>query len=83
MKVLGAEVSLATGTTGLTSTGAAWVFNTGGSAGLVTVRNAADNANIGTIRVPAGGGIVIHLEAGEGLRGASTIKGTPIGNSGY
>tara|TARA_B100000902_G_C27042679_1_gene780142 strand:+ start:61 stop:312 length:252 start_codon:yes stop_codon:yes gene_type:complete len=83
MKVLGAEVSLATGSTGLTSTGAAWVFNTGGSAGLVTVRNADDNANIGTIRVPSGGGIVIHLEAGEGLRGANTIKATPIGNSGY
>jgi len=79
MKVLGAEVSLATGSTGLTSTGAAWVFNTGGSA----VRNADDNANIGTIRVPSGGGIVIHLEAGEGLRGANTIKATPIGNSGY
>ena len=42
MKVLGAEVSLATGSTGLTSTGAAWVFNTG-SAGLVTVRNADDD----------------------------------------
>ena len=82
MKVLGAEVALATGSTGLTSTGAAWVFNTG-SAGLVTVRNADDDADIGTIRVPAGGGIVIHLDVGQGLRGASTMKATPIGNSGY
>jgi|TARA_B100001059_G_C17441816_1_gene383021 hypothetical protein len=77
MRVRGAEVALATGTTKLDDTGAVWVFNTG-SAGLVTVRNAADNADVGSIRVGAGAGIILTLGAGEGLRGASTIKGTPI-----
>lgn len=82
MKVLGAEVALSTSSTGVTTTGAAWVSNTS-TTGLVTVRNAADDGDIGTIRVPAGGGIVVHLEAGQGLRGATTMKATPIGNSGY
>ena len=82
MRVRGAEVALAAGTTKLDDTGAAWVFNTG-SAGLVTVRNAADDADVGTIRVGAGAGMVITLDTGQGLRGASTIKATPIVATGY
>ena len=82
MRVRGPEVALATGTTKLNDTGAAWVFNTG-SAGLVTVRNAADDADLGSIRVGAGAGMVITLGTGEGLRGASTIKGTPVVAAGF
>ena len=82
MQVKGNATALATGTTGFTDENAVWVFNTG-SAGLVTVRNAADDADVGTIYVGAGTGIVIHSNAGEGLRGAATMYGTPITNSGY
>lgn len=82
MKVRGAEVALATGTTGFTDTGAVWVFNTG-SAQLITVRNEADDADVGTIRIAAGAGMVIHLTPGEGLRGATSLKGTPIVAAGF
>lgn len=82
MQVKGNATALATGTTGFTSENAVWVFNTG-SAGTVTVRNAADDADVGTIYVGAGAGIVIHTNAGEGLRGATSMYGTPITNSGY
>ena len=82
MQVKGNATALATGTTGFTDANAVWVFNTG-SAGVVTVRNAADDGDIGTIYVGAGAGIVIHTESGQGLRGAATFYGTPITNSGY
>ena len=82
MQVKGTATDLATGTTGFASAGAVWVFNTG-SAQVVTVRNADDDADVGTIYVGAGAGIVIHLNTGEGLRGAATLKGTEITNAGY
>ena len=82
MQVKGTATDLATGTTGFVDDAAVWVFNTG-SAQVVTVRNSADDADIGTIYVGAGAGIVIHMNAGEGLRGASTLKGTAITNAGY
>jgi hypothetical protein len=82
MQVKGTATDLATGTTGFVGAGAVWVFNTG-SAQVVTVRNSADDADVGTIYVGAGAGIVIHLETGQGLRGAATLKGTKITNSGY
>ena len=81
MQVKGNATALATGTTGFTSENAVWVFNTG-SAGTVTVRNAADDADVGTIYVGAGAGIVIHTNAGEGLRGATSIYATQITNVG-
>ena len=43
MRVMGAETDLATGTTKFTTAGAVRVSNTSGTAGLVTVRNAADD----------------------------------------
>ena len=73
--------SLATGTTGFVGAGRVWVFNTG-PAQSVTVRNAGDDANIGSIYVGAGAGTVVRLEAGQGLRGATTLKGTDITNLG-
>jgi len=81
MQVKGNATALSA-TTGFTDATAVWVFNTG-SAGLVTVRNSDDDADIGTIYVGAGAGIVIHLNIGEGLRGAGTLFGTQITAAGY
>lgn len=82
MQVKGTATDLATGTTKFRTAGAVWVFNTG-SAQVITVRNSLDDANVGTIYVGAGAGIVVHIEPGQGLRGAATLKGTEITNSGY
>jgi hypothetical protein len=81
MKVLGTSTALATGTTKFITSTAVWVNNTNTSAGDVTVRNSDDDANVGTISIPPNTGIVIHLEVGQGLRGASTMKGTQVDNS--
>lgn len=81
MKVIGTATTLATGTTKFTTSTAVWVNNTNTAAGDVTVRNAADDADLGSISVPPNTGIVIHLEAGQGLRGATTMKGTQVDNS--
>ena len=78
MKVLGSVTALATGTTKFTSATAVWVSNTANSAADVTVRNADDDADVGSINVPAGSGVVIHLEPGQGLRGPTTVKGTQV-----
>ena len=43
----------------------------------------ADDADVGTIYVGAGAGIIITLGVGEGLRGATTLKGTPITAAGF
>ena len=77
MKVLGSVTALGTGTKFTTST-AVWVSNTATSAADVTVRNKDDDGDVGSINVPAGSGVVIHLEPGQGLRGASTVKGTQV-----
>jgi hypothetical protein len=82
MQVKGTATQLASGTTKFTDENAVWVFNTG-SAQTITVRNSADDADVGTIYVGAGAGIVVHTLAGEGLRGATTLYGTAITNSGY
>jgi uncharacterized protein YpmB len=83
MQVKGTATDLATGTTKFSGAGAVWVFNTDTSAQVITVRNADDDADVGTIYVGAGAGIVTHLQTGQGLRGATTLKGTEITNSGY
>ena len=80
---MGAETDLATGTTKFTTAGAVRVSNTSGSAQLVTVRNAADDGNVGTIRVQGNSAIIISLGTGEGLRGETTLKGTQIVASGF
>ena len=83
MKILGTATALS-GTTGFTSTTAVWVANTDASTHkTVTLRNADDNATLGTLVVPASSGVVIHLEAGQGLRGAAALTGTQVdANSG-
>jgi hypothetical protein len=82
MQVKGTASDLSPTVTSFVSAGAVWVFNTG-SAQVITVRNADDDGDTGTIYVGAGAGIVVHLGVGEGLRGATTLKGTEITNSGY
>lgn len=83
MKVKGTATALSTSVTKFGGSGAVWVFNTDSSAAVVTVRNAADDANVGTIYVGANGGIVVHLDTNEGLRGAATMYGTEIVNAGF
>jgi len=81
MQVKGTATALS-GTTQFTDATAVWVFNTS-TAGAVTVRNTADDADVGTIYVGQGAGIVINLNIGEGLRGATTMFGTQITAAGY
>ena len=83
MRVMGAETDLATGTTKFTTAGAVRLVNTSGSSKEVTVRNAADDGDVGTITLLGNTAIVISLGTGEGLRGASTMKGTQIVASGF
>lgn len=82
MKILGAATALSTTTTKFDTATAVWVFNTDTSAAVVTLRNAADDADLGSIYVGAGAGMAIHLSLGDGLRGATTIYGTKIASSG-
>jgi len=78
MRVIGATEVLSN-TTKFKNVGAVWVYHT--SAVAVIVRNAADDADIGVINIPAGGKI-ITLGTGEGLRG-SAGEGTPVVASGF
>jgi|TARA_B100001094_G_scaffold61568_1_gene57330 hypothetical protein len=82
MKIIGAEEALATGTTKGKTVTAHYVFNTG-SVGAVTIRNADDDGDTGSVRVGANAGVVIHTDIGVGMRGASDIKITPIVASGF
>lgn len=81
MKVIGTATTLATASTKFTSATAVWVNNTDTSAGTVTVRNSDDNADVGTLSIPPNTGVVIHLEAGQGLRGTTSMEGTQVDNS--
>ena len=78
MKVLGTATALDPSTTKFDTATAVYVFNASTSPSVLTVRNAADNANVGTIYVTGASGIIIDLEIGQGLRGASDLKGTHI-----
>ena len=80
MRVIGATESLNGSTTKFKTVGAVWVYVASGSV-AVTVRNAADDADIGVITIPSGGRI-ITLGTGEGLR-ASSGTGTPVVASGF
>jgi hypothetical protein len=78
MKVLGTATALSTTATKFDNATSVYAFNTDTTATTVTVRNADDDANVGTIYVGAGAGIIIDLEIGQGLRGANTVLGTHI-----
>jgi len=78
MKILGTSQGL-TGTTRFASATAVWVANTNTTtAKTVTLRNSEDNADLGTLVVPAGGGVVIHKEPGQGVRGETGLSGVPV-----
>ena len=48
----------------------------------VTIRNAADDGDTGSIRINANSGIIIHTDAGVGFRGATSLFITPIVSQG-
>ena len=82
MKIIGAEEALATGATkGKTAT-AHYVFNNGSKA-AVTIRNAADDGDTGSIRINANSGVIIHTDIGVGMRGANSLFITPIVSAGF
>jgi len=83
MKILGTATELAAANTKFTTSTNVYVFNTDTSAGVVTLRNEADDGSIGTIYVGAGAGMEVSLELGQGLRGANTLYGTQIASTGY
>ena len=78
MKIKGTAAALS-GTTQFTSSTAVWVANTDATTNkTVTLRNTDDNADLGTLVVPAASGVVIHLNIGEGLRGDAALSATQV-----
>ena len=82
MKIIGAEEALATNATRGKSHTAHYVFNNG-SKQAVTIRNADDDGDTGSIRINANSGVVIHTDIGVGMRGASSLFITPIVSAGF
>ena len=82
MKIIGAEEALATAATRGKSHTAHYVFNNG-SKQAVTIRNAADDGDTGSVRINANSGVVIHTDVGVGFRGATSLFITPVVSSGY
>jgi len=82
MKIIGAEEALATGSTKGKSHTAHYVFNNG-SKQAVTIRNAADDGDTGSIRINANAGVVISTDIGVGFRGATSLFITPIVSVGF
>tara|TARA_B100001741_G_C16452957_1_gene551311 strand:- start:68 stop:322 length:255 start_codon:yes stop_codon:yes gene_type:complete len=83
MKIKGTAAALS-GTTQFKTSTAVWVANTDATTNkTVTLRNADDDADLGTLVIPAASGVVIHLEAGQGLRGVAALMATQVdANSG-
>ena len=82
MKIIGAEEGLTTGSTRGKSHTAHYVFNNG-SKQAVTIRNAADDGDTGSIRINANAGVIIHTDAGVGMRGATSLFITPVVSAGF
>ena len=83
MKVIGATESLATsGTAKGKLFTRHYVFNTAATAQPLTVRNAADDGNVGIIMIPIVGGLEIVTVLGQGFLGPTTTQITPIAASG-
>ena len=78
MKILGTATALDPATTKFTTSTAVWLSNTTTGALTVTLRNVADDANLGSISVPASYGVAVNLEPGQGLRGSASILGTQV-----
>ena len=83
MKILGTAAALS-GTTQFKTSTAVWVANTDATTNkTVTLRNTDDDANLGTLVIPAASGVIIHLNVGEGLRGVAALMATQVdANSG-
>ena len=78
MRIKGNAAALS-GTTQFTSSTAVWVANTDATTNkTVTLRNTDDDADLGTLVVPAASGVIIHLTAGEGLRGVAALMATQV-----
>ena len=75
--VKGTSTALATGTTKFTDATAVYLCGHT-SAATVTVRNEADDADVGTIKIPANGSLVVNLFIGQGLRGPTNVFGTHV-----
>jgi hypothetical protein len=84
MKILGTATALDPATTKFTTSTAIWLSNTTTGALTVTLRNVADDANLGSISIPASYGVAVNLDPGQGVRGSSSIIGTKVdAASGY
>ena len=78
MRIKGNAAALS-GTTQFTSSTAVWVANTNATTHkTITLRNTDDNADLGTLVVPAASGVIIHLKVGEGLRGVAALMATQV-----
>ena len=78
MKIKGTAAALSN-TTQFTTSTAVWVANTDATTNkTVTLRNTDDDANLGTLVVPAASGVIIHLNLGEGLRGVAALMATQV-----
>ena len=82
MKIIGAEEALATNTTRGKSHTAHYVFNNG-SKQSVTVRNADDDGDTGSVKINANAGVIIHTDIGVGFRGATSLFITPVVSAGF
>jgi hypothetical protein len=84
MKILGIATALDPATTKFTTSTAIWLSNTTTDALTVTLRNVADDANLGSISIPASYGVAVNLDPGQGVRGSASIIGTKVdAASGY
>ena len=77
ISVKGTATALATGTTKFKTATAVYLCGHT-SATTVTVRNEDDDADVGTIKIPANGSGVINLVIGQGLRGPTDVLGTHV-----
>ena len=78
MKIKGTAAALSN-TTQFTTSTAVWVANTDATTNkTVTLRNTDDDANLGTLVIPAASGVIIHLNVGEGLRGVAALMATQV-----
>jgi len=77
ISVKGTATALATGTTKFKDATAVYICGHT-SAAEIQVRNEDDDADIGTIKIPANGSVVINLVIGQGLRGPTNVTGTHV-----
>tara|TARA_Y100000004_G_scaffold185512_1_gene235804 strand:+ start:530 stop:787 length:258 start_codon:yes stop_codon:yes gene_type:complete len=77
LHIKGTATALATGTTKFKTATAVYLCGHT-SATTVTLRNEDDDADLGTIKIPANGSVVVNLVIGQGLRGPADVLGTHV-----